>query len=522
MEIIQKLWQFVKKISLVSLCAFFLAVFFYSSVFISSIIGAVLCGVLAILAVFNKISRKIIICALVAGILCIFVLFNLQNQQKNVISLIENEKITGIYGFCTNSPVKTENGSYLVTIQCFAVSGELQKFKIICGAKGFAAVILPQNIVENYYPGKIGTDFAAGTATGSTAVKSEGAVFGANDKDSGKKSGAFSANGDFLLVDTGLPVAFYGNFSKNGQQSIKYFYAQNAANVNSSIIKTYAKHPKWRQNKILGKICQMRGIGRIKLKKILYSFGKAGWFLLALFCGSKEYLDPFLKQNFLRAGVSHILALSGLHLSLVAGGAKKIAGIFAGAKLAAFIIFIFAWAFVLFASSAPSLNRALLFVFFNIFAKKLCVKPVLTKVLALSFILQLVCNVRQAQTGAFLLSYGAMLGIALILPLIAKKIEKLPKIPQKICSTLATCFAAQCGTFPLTLILYKSFVPFGIFASFLLIPLVSVFLILGVVCTLIAYFLPFCVPFLYQILNFFYNSIALIAQFFANLFSVNF
>ncbi len=503
MGIIQRFWQFVKNTSSVSACAVFLAFFFYSSVFISAIAGAFICGGLFLLSIFNKISKKTLGGAVFAGVLCIFALFNLQNRQKNVLSLIENEKITKIYGFCTNSPVKIENGSYLITLKCFAVGGSLPKAEIICTAKGFVNVILPQHYVENYYPGKVGIKFSP------------------NGKNSPGNPNSESGR-NFLLVDTGLPLAVYGHFSGSGT-GIKYFNAESVKSVNLSIIKNYAsKKTALMHSGFLHGAYRMRAELRIKLKKVLFSFGKSGWFLLALFCGSREYLDPFLKQNFMRAGVSHILALSGMHLSLVTGSARKFAGIFAGAKLTGFIIFVFAWVFVLFASSAPSLNRALLFVFFSILARKLCVRPVLTKVLSLSFILQLLFNAQQAQTGAFLLSYGAMLGIGLILPLFAKKIEKIPGWLKKIANTLATCFAAQCGTLPLTLFLYKSFAPFGIFASFLLIPIVSVFLAFGVICTFAACFFPFLVPVLSQLLNFFYGVIDFIAHFFAGLGNFNF
>ena len=52
-------------------------------------------------------------------------------------------------------------------------------------------------------------------------------------------------------------------------------------------------------------------------------WGRAGGFLLALLSGSKEYLDSKISNTFRHSGLSHILALSGMHLSLI----SSIAGI---------------------------------------------------------------------------------------------------------------------------------------------------------------------------------------------------
>ena len=513
MKIIKKFWQFVKNTSHISLCAIFLAIFFYLSIFISSIFCAFLIEIFLLLFAFKKISPKIIICVIFSSFLCIFSLFNFKNMQKPIISLIETEKITNIYGVCVNSPSKTQNGTYFVTLKCFAVSGNLGKNKVFCSAKGFVNVILPQNIVENYYPGKIGKNIQN--------TNSQNENFNTLQKTNAKNAPNFqtenknSSEIDKLLIDKGLAISVLGEFNKSNAQ---YFYVKNAQIVNYSIIKTYAK-PKhlFFQNKFLNAFYKIRAILRIKLKKLLFAFGKAGAFLLALFCGSKEYLDPFLKENFSRSGVSHILALSGLHLSLVALGAKKGASLFLGAKRSAFLILLLVFGFVLFASSSPSLTRAFIFVFFSILAKKLCIKAILTKLLSFSFIVQLIFNAPQAKNAAFLLSYSAMLGIALILPLFEKKISKMPKLWAKPLTLLATCFSAQCGTFILTLIFFKTFSPFGILASFLLIPLVSVFLYLGVFCTILASIFPFLIPFLHPILNFFYHLIEIIAQFFAKM-----
>ena len=60
--------------------------------------------------------------------------------------------------------------------------------------------------------------------------------------------------------------------------------------------------------------------------------------VLALLLGEKQTLDPLIKQQFAQLGLAHLLAISGLHIAIVAGLAFALA-LAAAAGYAAF-----AWA----------------------------------------------------------------------------------------------------------------------------------------------------------------------------------
>lgn len=59
---------------------------------------------------------------------------------------------------------------------------------------------------------------------------------------------------------------------------------------------------------------------------------EAGGLLVALLLGEKEYLSPSIELDFKRIGISHILALSGLHLAILALGFGKLFSVFGLAK----------------------------------------------------------------------------------------------------------------------------------------------------------------------------------------------
>jgi competence protein ComEC len=69
---------------------------------------------------------------------------------------------------------------------------------------------------------------------------------------------------------------------------------------------------------------------------------KAGGLLAALLLGEKEFLSPQIELDFRRIGISHILALSGLHLAVLALGFAKLLSLFCiGKKLRTLFTLIF-------------------------------------------------------------------------------------------------------------------------------------------------------------------------------------
>ena len=73
---------------------------------------------------------------------------------------------------------------------------------------------------------------------------------------------------------------------------------------------------------------RFRALCRLYFKRMMFAWGSAGGLLLALLCGARDFTESETADAFRMAGLSHILALSGMHLSLFYGLAA-----FAGKKL---------------------------------------------------------------------------------------------------------------------------------------------------------------------------------------------
>jgi competence protein ComEC len=146
----------------------------------------------------------------------------------------------------------------------------------------------------------------------------------------------------------------------------------------------------------------------------------------ALVLGDRRGMDHGLRQRFARAGISHLLAISGLHLSLVALAAllglrrallwlpwlaartdvRRVAAVLAAAT---------ALAFTVFTGGAPSAVRACVMVGACFLGLAWQRPPDLARPLSLACICLLVADPLNLLRPGFQLSFAAVIGIALVL-----------------------------------------------------------------------------------------------------------
>jgi len=120
---------------------------------------------------------------------------------------------------------------------------------------------------------------------------------------------------------------------------------------------------------------RMRALLRFAFMRMLYGWGNAGGLLLALLAADKAFLPQNCTEAFRNAGLAHILALSGMHLSLIGTAALQGGRLFGHKKRALYFSLAAVCAFVWFAGSAPSLNRALGMVFIAAIGEALLKNP---------------------------------------------------------------------------------------------------------------------------------------------------
>ena len=222
----------------------------------------------------------------------------------------------------------------------------------------------------------------------------------------------------------------------------------------------------------------------------MYSWGAAGGLLLALLCGAKEYTSLELSSSFRNAGLSHILALSGMHLSMFSGIAMFL-GKKTKRKKLSFILRISAlFMFVWFAGLSPSLMRAFICSLLMIIASLANIKkPDMLIILAFSFLCQTIISPADIYTSSFILSYSALAGILLTNAFFRRFYTKL--FPGYLSNSLGASTGAQVFTAPVSLYLFGSFAPVGVIATTVVSPVISIFIYSGLALIILSLVLPF-------------------------------
>lgn len=201
----------------------------------------------------------------------------------------------------------------------------------------------------------------------------------------------------------------------------------------------------------------------------------------ALTLGQKNLLDPEQKQIFIRAGVMHIMAVSGLHAVILSMFIINMLFFLKGRLEFIRIIIAVAllWVFAFVTGLTPSVLRAaLMFSFLQ--AGKLMKRDVnsINSVLASAMIL-LIAHPSVLFDAGFLLSYCAVLFIICFYGSLYLKIRFKNYGADKIWQSAAVTIIAQAGTLPLTISLFNRFPAWFILTNVIIVPLSSVVVIIG-------------------------------------------
>ena len=285
--------------------------------------------------------------------------------------------------------------------------------------------------------------------------------------------------GDFMaircspkpVVNRGNPYEFdYKFYMEN--HGIKYFSYANLDDVTGLI------HPGHRKLKDRALIIREKIIDMYEERGIT---GDRLALVAAITLGQKSMLDPEQKQIFIKAGVMHIMAVSGLHAVILSIFIFNLL-FFMKRKfnsLRILIAVLFLWAFAFVTGLTPSVIRAtIMFSFLQ--AGKLIRRDVnsLNSVLASAFIL-LIIHPSLLFDAGFLLSYSSVIFIISFYRDYYLKLRFKTWIADKIWQSAAVTILAQAGTLPLTVALFNRFPTWFILTNIVIVPLSSFMIIVG-------------------------------------------
>lgn len=394
------------------------------------------------------------------------------NGRTNYESLAEMQSLCSIKGTVCSTPSISSDGKFysakvkLDEVSSFGNGSEIMKsnrsllFEKTYSAAGKIPVRFNAEQVQSFLPGKL-----------------------------------YSVSEKSILLEKGAYVECRGNWSlKNGcfiiQQIEECSFAKNH----------YFDY--------------IRALFRLLFKRLMFSWGNAGALILSLLSGSRDYLPGEVRDAFKNAGLSHILALSGMHLSFFSGLASRETGRFVSRKYVFYFQIAAVLIFVWFAGISPSLFRALFCSVFMLVASRSCCRNTdFLAVLGGVFLIHLMIYPSDATEAAFMLSYGALAGILTIGSGLKKYF--FPVMTPYLSESVSASLGAQVFTAPVSIKLFGEFMPVGIIASVIVSPLITWFLTAGLFMIILCAVFPFAAGICGKFLNVFYSAIVFFVEGFA-------
>lgn len=153
--------------------------------------------------------------------------------------------------------------------------------------------------------------------------------------------------------------------------------------------------------------------------------------LLGLILGDKTDIDEEIQENFRNASMSHILAVSGMHITYVILGINLIFKNKLGKRLTNILSIIILIFYMFITNFSPSITRAGIMGIIMIFSKLIYRKNDIYTSISISLLLVLIYNPFLIQNLGLQLSYGGVIGIIIFNKSILKFLKDI-KIKNKI------------------------------------------------------------------------------------------
>ena len=242
--------------------------------------------------------------------------------------------------------------------------------------------------------------------------------------------------------------------------------------------------------------------------------GREAGALAAMLLGEKNLLDYELKKLYQENGISHILAISGLHIGLIAMFFFNLLRKLKCPILPANILTVFfIYSYGILTDFSVSTNRAIVMLVISLLAPVVGKYYDMLSGTCLSALIILMQNPMQIISAGFLLSYGAVLGIAVVYPAIKqligegnpvikaskekghianetgkknthatgmKKSNILAEVKDKLLSSVLISISTQLTTIPVLLYFFYQIPVYSIIINLIILPLVTVLMLLAI------------------------------------------
>lgn len=226
---------------------------------------------------------------------------------------------------------------------------------------------------------------------------------------------------------------------------------------------------------------------RTKISQVYQTYlnAKDAGVLSAMVLGEKSLLDTHIKELYQKAGISHVLAISGLHISIIGMGFYQLlrkcrlsffsAGIFSALMIGGYGVMC---------GFGTSTQRAVFMFFVMLFGQWIGRSYDSLSALALCVIVLLWNNCYLLWNTGFLFSFAAVLSIVGV----GNTMIKIKKPYFSFAETLLLNFSIQLVTVPLTAYFYYEVPLWGMVVNFFVLPVIGALLFCGLLGGIIGLF----------------------------------
>ena len=215
-------------------------------------------------------------------------------------------------------------------------------------------------------------------------------------------------------------------------------------------------------------------------------FGEHAPLLNAMLWGVKGGISDSVYAAFRSCGIAHILALSGLHVSFVAGALNRLTRrALPKVKFYTSIVVLFAYCAI--AAFPSSLIRASVMSLCSLYAAAAGRRYDMPSGIAFSAIVILLADPAALYSIGFELSFGAVIMISLLMRPVTELLSFLP-LPIAQMAALSVC--GTLGTLPLSVYYFGTIPVLGLFANTLILPMVPFVFLSAMAVNLIGIILP--------------------------------
>lgn len=213
-------------------------------------------------------------------------------------------------------------------------------------------------------------------------------------------------------------------------------------------------------------------------------------FLSAILTGERDLLDSDTRQSFADAGIAHILALSGLHLGIIAAmlaGLLMPLDLVINYKWRFVILILLLWGFTGLTGFAPATVRACVMAtvfYFSLILERHHSRFNSISAAALAI---LAANPYDLFNPAFQLSMSCVAAILIFAPLLNPVRRHEHPVLHAFSKTAITSVIAAIGAWMITAYHFGRFSPFSLPLNMLVVPLMTPYLLLSVVYTAILF-----------------------------------